>query len=368
MRDLLGPGADVLVDLQPGAAGAQAVLDRLRRAEDARTSSAALTGSASSAAQVAAQALGGVAAEVPDRAVVLDHQRRQAAGERRVATCGESQCTCGSTPPGVTIMPRRVEHRGRGVEHDVDAVHRVRVAGAADGDDAAVRDADARPRDAEHGVEQQPADDRELDAAALGAHAEAVAHRAAEAGQDRRSALVALGLDHEPAVAERDAGLRHRGSPARARSCERLLARARRVERAVDEPAVAAHHARPPNGRPYSRRGSPGSKKTFAPAASASRMPQAAARSKLSARLSLEEVEVRGDADGDLALVARGERAQRPSRHSSGGSGGSAGGASRADRVVQHDQPLPSANSASTSMRGTSSATPSSTSSGPSAR
>ena len=34
--DLRGPGADVLVDLQPGAAGAQAVLDRARAAPRTR--------------------------------------------------------------------------------------------------------------------------------------------------------------------------------------------------------------------------------------------------------------------------------------------------------------------------------------------
>jgi CxxC motif-containing protein (DUF1111 family) len=47
--------------------------------------------------------------EVPDRAVVLDDQRGEPAGQRASQTCGESQCTCVSTPPGVTIRPGGVE-------------------------------------------------------------------------------------------------------------------------------------------------------------------------------------------------------------------------------------------------------------------
>ena len=50
---LLGPGADVLVDLEAAAAGAQRLLDGPGRDEDARTSRQALSGWASSAAQVA---------------------------------------------------------------------------------------------------------------------------------------------------------------------------------------------------------------------------------------------------------------------------------------------------------------------------
>ena len=119
-------------------------------------------------------------------------------------TCGESQCTCVSMPPGVTIMPGRVEDGGADVEHDVDAVHRVRVAGTADADDAAVGHADRRVADAEDRVEDQAADDRGVDAAALGAHAEAVAHRVAEAGDELVGAVdvVALGDDVEVGVAE----------------------------------------------------------------------------------------------------------------------------------------------------------------------
>ena len=47
-------------------------------------------------------------------------------------TCGESQCTWRVDAAGRDDEAAAVEHRGAGVEHDVDAVHRVGVAGAAD--------------------------------------------------------------------------------------------------------------------------------------------------------------------------------------------------------------------------------------------
>ena len=102
--------------------------------------------------------------------------------------------------------PGRVEDRGADVEHDVDAVHRVRVAGAPDADDAAVGHADRRVADAEDRVEDQAADDRGVDAAALGPHAEAVAHRVAEAGDELVGPVdvVALGDDVQRGVAEAD--------------------------------------------------------------------------------------------------------------------------------------------------------------------
>ena len=56
-------------------------------------------------------------------------------------------------------------------------------------------------RTPEHRVEQEDVGDREADAAALGAHREAVAHRAAHARGDA-ARVVALGLDLEAGVAE----------------------------------------------------------------------------------------------------------------------------------------------------------------------
>ena len=121
-------------------------------------------------------------------------------------TCGESQCTCVSIAAGRDDHAGGVEDRGADVEHDVDAVHRVRVARAADATIAPVGHADRRVADAEDRVEDQAADDRGVDAAPFRAHAEAVAHRVAEAGDELVGAVdvVALGDDVQRRVAEAD--------------------------------------------------------------------------------------------------------------------------------------------------------------------
>jgi hypothetical protein len=59
--------------------------------------------------------------------------------------------------------PRGVVDRGGGVEHDVDAVHRVRVAGAPDAHDPPAADADGGVADAEDRVDEHPARDGDLD-------------------------------------------------------------------------------------------------------------------------------------------------------------------------------------------------------------
>ena len=103
---LLGPGADVLVDLEPAAAGAQRLITGPGRAEDARTSRQALSGCASSAAQVARSPSSGLQPRFQTGPVVLDHERRQAAGQRRVADLRREPVHVGSMPPGVAIRPR----------------------------------------------------------------------------------------------------------------------------------------------------------------------------------------------------------------------------------------------------------------------
>ena len=239
---LLGPGADVLVDLEPAAAGAQRLLDRARARRGGAHQQAGVERVGLERRPRRAQPLGGVAAEVPDRAEVLHHERRQAAGERRVADLRREPVHVRVDAAGRRDQAAAVDHRGRGVEHDVDRVHRVGVAGTPDGDDAAVRDADARAAHAEHRIEQQDVGDRERDAAALGAHREAVAHRAAHAGGDA-ARVVALGLDREAGVAEGHAVVRHRGTPARAPAASARSRAPGASSGAVDEPAVAAHDA-----------------------------------------------------------------------------------------------------------------------------
>ena len=79
--------------------------------------------------------------------------------------------------------------------------------------------ADAGRRTPSSGSASSTPVDRDLDPAALGAHAEAVAHRVAEARQEpiRAAGLVDLGHEPQVGVAEPDA-LRHPDTPARARS------------------------------------------------------------------------------------------------------------------------------------------------------
>ena len=141
--------------------------------------------------------LGRVRAEVPHRAPVLGDQRRQASGQCGIAHLRREQVHVTVDAAGRHDQPARVEHRGAGVEHDLDPVHRVRVPGSAERDDAAVADADRGRAHAEHRVEEQPADDRDLDAAPLRAQAQSIPHRVAPAGNDlvRARDLVALRLD-----------------------------------------------------------------------------------------------------------------------------------------------------------------------------
>ena len=206
-------------------------------------------------------------------------------------------------------------------------------------DDAPAGDPEAACRDAEHRVGDEPADDRQLDAAPLGTHAETVAHRVAEARQDPVRPTDVIGLGHEPevGVGELDRRLRHRGSHARARARAPPGARpARRAARRRDRHGRGSRAPRR-TARGRLRAATPGRKKTLAPGAIASRMPQAAARSKRSARLTSKkwkcDVTPTGTAPS-LTTVSPCSRARHSSAVSATG-----GGPVAADRVVQDQQP-----------------------------
>ncbi len=231
-----------------------------------------------------------------------------------------------------------VDHRGARVEHDVDAVHRVRVAGPADRGHAAAGDADARPPDAEHRVEQQAAGDRDVHAAAAGAHAQAVAHRAAPAGEQlvRAADVVGLRLDDQAGVAE----LRHRGSPARVRAPGRARARRRRRAGRRRGPRGRARCARRRSGaagRPWH---APGANVTFSPAGIASRRPQAAARSKRRSRFTSKKWKCDVTATVTAPSFVTSTVVTSPVSHV-GATALGCGGASRTERLVQHQQPHP---------------------------
>ena len=300
--DLLRPRADVLVDLQPAAARAQRGLDRLgprrRRAhEQRRVERVGLERRPGRG-----EPLGRVGAEVPDRAEVLDHERRQPAGERGVGDLRREPVHVRVDAAGRDDHAGRVDHGRARVEHDVDAVHRVRVAGAADRDDAPVAHAEARATHAEHRVGDQPADDRELDAAALGAHAEPVAHRVAEAGQDPVGPARLVGLGHEPEV-----GVGEPDGPAQAPRYPRSRAQRRAPPRS--RPSASSGPSARPAWPRITRAPPNGSEQDLARdarveedlRAGRDREPHAPGRGAVEAQraVDLEEVEVRRDADRD---------------------------------------------------------------------
>ena len=134
-------------------------------------------------------------------------------------------------------------------------------------------------------VGDEPADDRELHAAAPGPHAEPVAQRAAEARQD----LVGPATPSSSGTSCRAVSPRRTASGTAVAPLARQPSAVSRAPGASSGPSTSPPCPRitraPPNGRRRTVTGWPGSKKTFTPAGTSSRMPHAAARSKRSARL-----------------------------------------------------------------------------------
>ena len=88
--------------------------------DEPRTRSAALSGTASSAAQVAARPSAGLQPRFQTGPKSWISSVVMPPASAVVATCGESQCTCGSTAPGVTISPVASRIAVDGPEHDLD--------------------------------------------------------------------------------------------------------------------------------------------------------------------------------------------------------------------------------------------------------
>ena len=247
---LLGAGGNVLVDLEARAARGERLLDALGPRRGCAHQERDVQRHPLERRPRDRQAGGRVGAEVPDGAVVLGDQRRHAAGERGGRNLGREPVHVRVDGPRRDDHAARVHERGLGVEDDADAVHRVRVSRPAHGAHAAGPDADRCPPHAEQRVEHEPADHRDVDSAALGPHAEAVAMVAAPARHDLVGArdIVAIRRHLEAAVAEPYAlTSRNRRTPARGR--------ARAPPRALP--------ARPGSRRPGRRgRGSHGRRRT----------------------------------------------------------------------------------------------------------
>ena len=166
----------------PRAAGAQPLLHRLRAGRRAAHEGPALSGTPRGPPR-SRRAPRRVVPEVPHRAEVLDHQRRDPAGQRGVGDLRRQPVHVRVDGARRDDQPGRVEDRGRGVEHDLDPVHRVGVAGAADGDDRALRTIPMLVRRTPRtGSSRSPPRIASSTPPRLGQHAEPVAQRAPKPG------------------------------------------------------------------------------------------------------------------------------------------------------------------------------------------
>ncbi len=352
---LLGAGADVLVDLQAAAAGAQRLLDALGPRRRGAHQQGEVDGHGLHRRPRRAQR--------PRRGWRRGSRSGPSPGDHRgdrpasavSATWGESQCTWESTTPGVTIMPARIDDRGLRCR----ARRRCRPScrGCRPGRSRRSRPPrtpSAARRMPSTGSRMQPADHGDLHAAALRPHAQAVALRAAPAGHDLvgRRAHRRARASPEAAVAQADRPASGIGVPPLASQRERRLQRAGRVQRAVHQAAVPADRCARRRTAPARRRPLPGANTTFTPGAIARRIPHARRRSNSQRAVGLEEVEVRGHRRPARRAVFT-TRARAPARQPLGSSrlasatGGGAVGAHRRERTISR---WPSAKSGSSSI------------------
>ena len=219
------------------------------------------------------------------------------------ATCGESQCTCGSTPPGVTTMP-------------VASITAVAVSSTTSMPSIvsglpARPSATIRPPATPMLVQRTPSTGSATSPPTI---AISTPPRSARTPSPSRIVLPKPGRIRSRPAASSDSGTSQRSESASrtasgtavaplARPLQRRLERAGRVERPVGQPAVAADHAgaserrelrpgaAPPGRRTTSHRGD---REPHAPRS----LPLEVERA-----VDLEEVEVRRDADRHVALV-----------------------------------------------------------------
>ena len=199
-----GVRADVLVDLEPAGTCGQHPLERLGAAGRAAGEHQRVQRRLVQRGVDVAQRPGRVGAEVPDGAVVLDDERREARGERLVADARAEQVHVGVDRPRGRDQALARHDRGIGAEHDVDAIHDVGVARPADRDDATVGDADRGLAHAEDRIDDEHLRDGDLDGVERGLRHQPVTRGLGEAAEHLVAALLVVGLDldHEAGVAE----------------------------------------------------------------------------------------------------------------------------------------------------------------------
>src|ERR671910_371635 len=333
-----GPAPTSSWILRPAPPARSAASTGSGRADDARTSSAALTGYCSSAAQVAARPAAGFVPrfQIGPKSWMTSVVSPPASAVS--ATWGESQCTCGSTPPGVTIMP--VASTTAVLVSSTTAMPSI-VSGL-----PARPIATMRPSRTPRLVARTPSTGSATSPPTI---AISTPPRSARTPRPSRIVLPKPGrIRSGPPPPAWAAGGRGQGwepgsrvpsgtaVPPRAGERQRRLLRAVRVERPVGEPGVAADDALAAEREQDDVAGPAGVEEHLG--AGRDGQPHAPGGGAVEAQhaVDLEEVEVRGDADRVLALVDDGQRGpvgEPRDAHLALGRR-----LARADRVVQDDQ------------------------------
>src|SRR5918992_911500 len=207
------------------------------------------------------------------------------------ATCGESQCTCGSTPPGVTTMP-------------VASITAVAGSSATIG-----------PPATPTLVQRTPSTGSATSPPTI---ASSTPPRSARTPSPSRIVLPKPGRIRSGPPASSDSGTSQRSEsasrtasgtevPPLARELERRLERAGRVEGPVGEPAVAADHAgSSERGEPHLARYRRVEEQLLTGGDGEPHAPRSLPL-EVERAVDLEEVEVRRDAYGHVAFVDDGE-------------------------------------------------------------
>ena len=150
------------------------------------------------------QGPGRVGAEVPDRTVVLDHERREAGRQGLIGDARAEQMNVGVDRACGGNQPLTRNDRGVGSEHHIDAVHDVGIACTPNRDDPSIGDADGGLAHAEDRINHQYLRDRNLDGIERRLRHQAVPSGLGEPAEHFVAALLIVGLDldDEARVAE----------------------------------------------------------------------------------------------------------------------------------------------------------------------
>ena len=272
-RSCSGPAPTSSWILSPPPPARSAVLDRARARRGRAHEQAGVERMGLERGPGRAQALLGVAAEVPGGPVVLDHERRQPAGERRVADLRRE-------PVHVASRCRPASPRGRARRSRPSRCRARRRSRPSCRGCPARPTATTRPSATPMLVRRTPSTGSSSRTSVI---ASATPPRSARTARPSRivppmPAAMPLASSRSASTSRPVSPSARAGSgteiPPLARELQRPLARARRVERAVDEPAVAAHDAQPGDRHAVQLDASrPARSRAWRPASSAGRRP-----------------------------------------------------------------------------------------------